>query len=149
MLKVLTELNFVRYRTIDPIAARLFFAETSFRLPDSYIEFLSYRSATNTAFTFRFVRANGEEWEGCVTEFHNVAPFDDALDKLSTQVIRSAAIPIRVFLPIAADPGGNWLCLEISKANVPVIEIDYGTGLVSEIAPTFEAFIGLLKCESQ
>jgi hypothetical protein len=149
MTQVLTELSFVRYRNIDAPSAHRFFANTGFRLPDSYMEFLCFRSANQTALTFTFVRADGEQWEGGVTEFHNIAPDDDSLDKLSTQIIRPAAIPKRAFLPIASDPGGNWLCLELSKAGVPVVDIDHGTGLVSEVAPNFEAFLGLLKRDVQ
>jgi hypothetical protein len=143
-MRDLTELGFERYPDTDASAAALFQSRTGFTLPASYLEFLCFREPSAMPLAFRFTRDDGEEWVGCVSEFHHIAPHANSWEGLAARVIRPAGLPGRAFLPIGCDPGGNWLCLELSRDGVPVVDVDHRTGMISQVAASFEDFLELL-----
>jgi hypothetical protein len=141
----LADLGFKRYRHVDLNVAARFRSRTGLSLPGSYLEFLGLSEPAAMPLVFIFRRADNEEWEGCVSEFHNIAPHGDSLDDLFEQVIRPVGFPGRQFLPIGTDPGGNWLCLELSEQGASVVDVDYGSGMISCVAADFETFLGMLR----
>lgn len=75
----LTDLGFTRYRHINPNLGERFRSRAGFSLPSSYLDFLGFRQPAAMPLTFKFRRADDEEWEGCVSEFQNIAPNADSL----------------------------------------------------------------------
>jgi hypothetical protein len=69
----LLALGFVRYRDVGPEVADEFRSRSHLSLPADYLAFLAHREPPVMPLVYRFTRAR-EEWEGCVGEFHNVAP---------------------------------------------------------------------------
>jgi hypothetical protein len=141
----LTRLGFTRYREVDPNMGERFRSHTGFSLPALYFDFLGFRQPAEMPLTFTFRRADDEQWEGCVSEFQNIAPNADELDDLPAQAIELPGFLGRKVLPIGTDAGGNWLCLELSELGAPVVDVDYGSGMTSRVAADFETFLGLLR----
>lgn len=145
LMAKLTDLGFSRYRTIDPAIGDRFRRSSGCSLPGEYLKFLEFRQPSAMLLIFKFPRADGEELEGCVSEFHNIAPIGDCLDDLAEQVIQPSGSLDRKFLPIGTDPGGNWLCLDLKEDGASVVDMHYGSGTISLVAPDFQTFVGLLR----
>jgi len=141
----LDELGFNRYRSINRKLAAEFHSRTGYTLPVAYLEFLCFREPAVMPLVFPFIRADGEEWEGCASEFCNIAPHEDSLSDLAAQVIRPEHYPGRVLLPIGVDAGGNYFYLDFSAGEPTVVDTDYGTGAVSQIASDFASFVDKLR----
>ena len=142
MEEALEALGFVRYRDVGPEVADTFRSRTGLPLPPDYLAFLAYRQPPVMPLLYRFERA-GEEWEGCVDEFGHIAPHADGLADLAGQVVRTpTGSPL---LPVGGDPGGNWLCLDLTCGMV--VDLDYGSGAMAPVAPDFASFVRRLRPE--
>lgn len=144
-IEAISKLGFIRYRSVDANFAAEFLSKTGWELPASYVDFLCFREPPEMDLTFVFVNANGDAWEGSLTELCNVEPHGGSLDYLAKQIIQAEPYPGRFFLPIGVDAGGNYLYLDLSKTPPEVVDVDYGTGLVSTVAQDFDTFLQLLK----
>jgi len=94
---------------------------------------------------FKFRHSTGEEWEGQVSEFLEIAPHADDLSGLENRVVVRSGI---AYLPIACDSGGNYLYLNLTIPDGPVVDVDYSSGAISEIASNLRAFLDKL-CPSE
>jgi hypothetical protein len=140
-MKKLVDLGFERYRNLEQGIQFQFLHRTGYAFPNSYLEFLCFRKPPSLILGYKFVGPDGHEWEGCVGEFDSIISSDGELVGIEDQLTRSSNSPNRVFLRVGSDPGGNSICIELSKPGQPVVDIDYGTGQVSEISPNFVAFL--------
>src|SRR3954447_18424633 len=140
MKELLDALGFTRYRDVGPEVADAFRSPVGLPLPLDYLVFLAHHEPSAMPLLYGFVRS-GEDWEGCVNEFHYVAPHADGLEDLAAQVVRPNCRP--PLLPIGSDPGGNWLCLDLSAGHV--YDLDYATGTLSPVAPDFASFVRQLR----
>jgi hypothetical protein len=143
-MKALLDLGFTRYRSLDPVFSQQFLKQTGYTIPSGYLEFLCFRQPTPITLAFKFIRSDGLDWEGCVSEFDDIVPTGGDLTGLENCLIRRPDSPSRAFLPIGSDPGGNLICIELSKPGQPVVDIDYGSGEICDIAPSFDAFVNAL-----
>jgi hypothetical protein len=138
--EALAALGFVQYRDVGAEVADQFRAWVGLSLPSDYLAFLAYREPPCMPLLYRLTRS-GEDWEGCVAEFHNIAPHADGLADLARQVVQPASgTPM---LPVGCDPGGNWLCLSLADGSV--YDLDYGSGALSRVAPDFTSFVRQLR----
>lgn len=141
MQSILERLGFVRYRDVPAEIGRRLHATVGVPLPDAYREFLCWREPSRMPILYHFDQ-DGETIDGCVSEFHNVAPRSDELAELANQVVVSAR---QQWLPVACDPGGNWLCLRLESGTV--CDLDNASGRWSQIATDVNVFVSLLRLE--
>ncbi len=140
----LSELGFERRRTVDPRIAVHFREQTGSSLPAAYLDFLCFRPP-RAMMAFDFKRADGQDAEGCVSEFHHLDPRPAGATELVADIVRPAGLPGRTFLPFGTDPGGNWLCLELTGDRGTVVDVDSSTGDVSVVASDFMSFVAALR----
>jgi hypothetical protein len=138
-MRNLEELGFIKTKSAVHLKLRILGREI--KLPPDYLHFLLYEPPQRLNLVFEFVRSDTQEvWEGQVTEF---VRYDNR--SISDALVKPSWSPETYLLPIAVDAGGNELYLNVSADPMPVIDVDYGSGAVSIVAPTFGEFIDLLS----
>jgi hypothetical protein len=141
----LDEFDRLGFRLTHPIDREKFnavVAAAGLFLPPDYLQFVGYSLTGADTFVYRFISAKSNaEWEGQVAEF---ADYSAGPCELVAAVVRSME---KVMLPIAADAGGNWLLLHLDQDDPAVYDLDYSSGDLSAVAPTFQSFLHLLHRE--
>ncbi len=107
-------------------------------LPAEYIAFLNLNPPPSLELGFPFVNASGEQSEGYVQEFMSYSQ-----ETINKRILHTSEYPISL-LPIGVDGGGNYLYLILKRGPMPVVDMDYGSGLLSTVAATFSDFLDLL-----
>lgn len=144
-MRNLAKLGFEKYRNVNQDVKQLLIDDKQYLLPEEYLKFLEYQQPNNVSFAFKFIHAaSGEEWEGCICEFFNIAPCGDDLSSLENTVVRTDQYPNSLFFPVASDPGGNYIYLDLASTRMPVVDVDYQSGVLSQIAPDFGSFLDKL-----
>ncbi|PSB59332.1 SMI1/KNR4 family protein [Chamaesiphon polymorphus] len=133
----LIELGFEKYREINEEIKELFFQSTGYKISNCFWDFIEHRQSQNIVFGYSFINSQShEEWEGQIESW-----IFDEFDNLEEICSSTINLLSRVFLPIANDAGGNYIYIEISKPNQPVVDVSYSTGVISEISSSFEEFL--------
>ena len=110
------------------------------KLPDAYTYLLSHQPPEDLELGFKFIEATGnEEWEGQVIEFmrYDETNIQDALVSPPTN-------PTRQLFPIAADAAGNYVYLDVTTEEMPIIDVGYESGALSVVAGAFTEFLDKL-----
>lgn len=110
------------------------------KVPKSYAYLLSHQIPEDLELGFRFFEVtSSEQLEGQLVEFmrYNATDIQDAL-------VSPPSAPARQLLPIAVDAGGNYVYLDLTNEEMPVIDIGYETGAMSVVAAGFAGFLDKL-----
>jgi SMI1 / KNR4 family (SUKH-1) len=135
----LLRLGFIPSRQVNADQYRGALAEQGIAVPPDYLDFMRFTHPGPVNFGFKFHSADDNaEWEGQVTEF---ADYSQSHEDLLQALI---GVQNRPMLPIAVDAGGNNILLSLDESSTGVYDLNYSTGTLSEIAPSFEAFVSRL-----
>jgi hypothetical protein len=135
-MRDMTELGFLPAKGFGTLVVDL--DGTRVPLPDEYVSFQSFRPPASLELGFAFINAEGEQWEGQVVEFMKYKQ-----ETINQRVVRPSKYDLPL-LPIAVDAGGNYLFLVLCRNPMPVVELNYSSGLLSTVANSFGEFLDRL-----
>ena len=130
-MRDLNELGIKRTRQPDPGVLSSFANATGFTLPPEFVAVMGFALASDSPLGYKFLHhQSGEEWEGMLTEF--------AIWPIESEVVKHDG---RSLLALGADPGGNYVYLELSAEPMRIVEVEYSSGTISVVADSLSDFL--------